>query len=66
MAAQEQSPEVTVWAKPGRLLVQEKAEWYIETLNNVKGVYVGDGYHFLEEDHPYLMGRELATWSNGL
>ncbi|KAL5326661.1 hypothetical protein ACEPPN_004349 [Leptodophora sp. 'Broadleaf-Isolate-01'] len=55
-------PKLLFWATPGRLLVQEKAEWYLERLKNAKGVFVGDGLHFLEEDHPHLMGRELVQW----
>ncbi len=55
-------PKLLFWAKPGRLLVQEKAEWYLETLKNVTGFCVGDGFHFLEEDHPHLMGRKLMEW----
>lgn len=55
-------PKLLLWAKPGRLIVQEKAEWYLERLKNVRGVFVGDGLHFLEEDHPRLMGRELVEW----
>jgi haloalkane dehalogenase len=50
------------WAKPGRLVTEAKAAWYIERLKNLKAVCVGEGLHFLEEDHPYKLEDEIATW----
>ncbi|KAE9379859.1 putative Haloalkane dehalogenase [Stipitochalara longipes BDJ] len=55
-------PKLFFWAKPGRIIMEEKAKWYLETLREVKGVCVGDGLHFLEEDHPHKMGTEIAAW----
>jgi haloalkane dehalogenase len=59
-------PKLLFWGRPGRLLVQEKARWYAGVLRNCKDVCVGEGLHFLEEDHPKLMGRELKGWIEGL
>ena len=50
------------WASPGRLVSVEKAKWYLDTLKNVKGVYLGQGVHFLQEDHPHRIGSEIAEW----
>ncbi|KAN0089613.1 alpha/beta-hydrolase [Hyaloscypha variabilis] len=55
-------PKLLFWAKPGRLVTAEKAAWYLERLRNVKGVGVGDGLHFLEEDHPQKLGTEITRW----
>jgi len=55
-------PKLFFWAKPGRLVTEEKAAWYLEHLKNVKGVCVGNGFHFLEEDHPHRLGREIESW----
>ncbi|KAH8790355.1 hypothetical protein F5882DRAFT_377396 [Hyaloscypha sp. PMI_1271] len=53
-------PKLLFWAKPGRLVTEEQAAWYLERLKNVKGVCVGVGLHFLEEDHPRRLGTEIS------
>ncbi|HKF38303.1 MAG TPA: hypothetical protein VKB35_15510, partial [Ktedonobacteraceae bacterium] len=35
-------------------------------LKNLKTVDVGQGIHFLQEDHPDLIGSELARWYHTL
>jgi haloalkane dehalogenase len=55
-------PKLLFWAKPGRLVTEEQGAWYLERLKNVKGVYVGKGLHFLEEDHPRRLGTEISRW----
>lgn len=57
-----EAPKLLVWAKPGRLVTEKKAKWYLEQLKNVKGVCVGEGLHFLEEDHPKKLGTEIGKW----
>jgi haloalkane dehalogenase len=55
-------PKLFFWATPGRIVSEEKAKWYLETLKNVKGVFVGRGVHFLQEDHPHQIGEEIFGW----
>lgn len=55
-------PKIFFWATPGRIVSEEKAKWYLENLKNTTGVYVGQGMHFLQEDHPNLIGTEIAKW----
>ena len=55
-------PKLLFWAKPGRLVTEEQAAWYLERLKNVKGVCVGEWLHFLEEDHPRRLGTEISRW----
>jgi haloalkane dehalogenase len=55
-------PKLFLWARRGRLVTEEKAAWYLEHLKNVKGVCVGTGLHFLEEDHPHSLGMEIESW----
>jgi haloalkane dehalogenase len=47
-------------------VTEEKAKWYLDRLKNVKGVYVGQGRHFLQEDHPHQIGNEIAGWIDGV
>lgn len=55
-------PKLLYWAKPGRIVTEEKAKGYLETWKEVKGVCVGEGLHYLEEDHPHKIGTEIAAW----
>ncbi|KAK4062903.1 hypothetical protein Trihar35433_8698 [Trichoderma harzianum] len=54
------------WAEPGRIVSAEKAQWYLDHLKNVKGIFVGKGTHFLQEDHPHRIGTEMSSWLNSL
>ncbi len=36
------------------------------TLKNLKTVDIGPGLHFVQEDNPHEIGRELAKWYQGL
>jgi haloalkane dehalogenase len=55
-------PKIMFWATPGVFVPQEKAERYLDRLKNVTGVFVGQGSHWLQEDHPRLIGMEIARW----
>ncbi|PTB49895.1 hypothetical protein M431DRAFT_499911 [Trichoderma harzianum CBS 226.95] len=61
-----QVPKLFFWAVPGRIVSAEKAQWYLDHLKNVKGVFVGKGMHFLQEDHPHRIGTEMSSWLNNL
>jgi haloalkane dehalogenase len=52
-------PKLFFWATPGAIVTEEKAKWYLDRLKNGKGVYVGQGRHFLQEDHPHQIGTRL-------
>jgi haloalkane dehalogenase len=44
------------------LLAAPLVEWSKAHLKNLKTVDVGQGIHFLQEDHPHFIGSELARW----
>ena len=55
-------PKILFWATPGGLLSAEKAEWYARTMKNTRGVDIGPGIHYLQEDNPHLIGAEIRDW----
>ena len=55
-------PKLFFWAAPGGLILEEKARWYARTLRNVRTVELGAGRHFVQEDQPHRIGREIAAW----
>jgi haloalkane dehalogenase len=38
----------------------------MENLKNVKGVFLGKGLHYLQEDHPHMIGKEVANFIDAL
>lgn len=55
-------PKLFFWANPGAIISEELAGFYLKTLHNTKNVHIGSGKHFLQEDNPHLIGKELAYW----
>ncbi|KUJ13081.1 alpha/beta-hydrolase, partial [Mollisia scopiformis] len=53
-------PKLMFWATPGTFVREEQAQWYMENLKNVRGVFLGKGTHYLQEDHPHRIGQEVA------
>lgn len=55
-------PKLFFWATPGGIIGEELAGWYQKTLKKMTGVHIGPGKHYLQEDNPHLIGKELAKW----
>ncbi len=53
-------------ATPGALMSAPLVESLTSTLKNLKTVDIGPGLHFVQEDNPHEIGRELAQWYRGL
>jgi len=59
-------PKLLFYADPGALVSAPVVEWCKSSLKNLKAVNLGKGIHFLQEDHPHLIGSELAEWYKNL
>ncbi len=59
-------PKILFHATPGALMTAELVESLKSTLKNLKTVDIGPGAHFVQEDNPHKIGRELAAWYKGL
>jgi haloalkane dehalogenase len=55
-------PKLFFHAAPGIFIPPDKAAFYREHLKNCRSVDLGAGAHYLQEDHPDAIGRELAAW----
>lgn len=55
-------PKLMFYATPGALMPQEVADWHADNVPNLEVQYLGAGLHFLQEEHPDLIGRGLADW----
>jgi len=38
----------------------------LKNLKQLKAVHVGDGIHYLQEDHPQEIGAAIAEWYRAL
>ena len=59
-------PKILFHATPGTIVPPAAVEMYTSSMSNLKTVDVGDGIHYLQEDHPHEIGAEIAEWYRGL
>lgn len=55
-------PKILFYAEPGALLPRQAVEFLIGNTKNLEVRFLGAGLHFLQEDHPHLIGQGLADW----
>ena len=55
-------PKLMFIAKPGAIASDELVKWCKANLANLETVHLGEGLHFLQEDHPRAIGENVARW----
>jgi len=55
-------PKLCLYAHPGAIITEENVEYVQKNIPNTKTVDVGEGIHYLQEDNPDIIGKELAKW----
>lgn len=55
-------PKLYFYASPGALNPAPVAEWVIGNVANLEARFLGHGVHFLQEDHPDLIGTSIVDW----
>jgi haloalkane dehalogenase len=53
---------LVLYASPGALTPPEAAAWMAENFNNTQTRFVGYGVHYIQEDQPEAIGRNLSDW----
>jgi haloalkane dehalogenase len=59
-------PKLLLTADPGGLIRAPLIAWCQQNLPNLEVASVGAGIHYLQEDNPDGIGRQLATWRASL
>jgi haloalkane dehalogenase len=59
-------PKLLFHGNPGALIKTPVLEWCKQNLMHLKTVDIGPGLHYIQEDNPHLIGRELAEWYKSL
>lgn len=55
-------PKLLFYGSPGVLVTPQAAAEYGRRWPNCRTVDVGPGLHYVQEDNPHLIGREIANW----
>ena len=55
-------PKLLLYARPGAILPPFAAEWMIANYENLETVFIGPGRHYVQEDQPEVIGRNVADW----
>lgn len=63
---QSELPKLLLFANPGTATDDKMLAWCKQNLKNLKTVDVGEGFHFIQEDNPDMIGKEIAKWHQGL
>jgi haloalkane dehalogenase len=58
-------PMILFYANPGGLINASVVDWSKANLKNLETVNLGQGIHYLQEDHPKAIGEALASWVGG-
>ena len=59
-------PMVCFYADPGMMIQARDVEYIRTHFQNTRLVPIGKGLHFVQEDQPHNIGRELAKWFTDL
>lgn len=55
-------PMLHVYVTPGAVNPEVSVEWSRENIKNIEMAFVGEGLHFIQEDHPDEIGQAIADW----
>jgi haloalkane dehalogenase len=59
-------PKLLFHAAPGAIIRPDNLEMVTSALQNLTTVDLGQGIHYLQEDHPHEIGEGIARWYKGL
>ena len=57
-----EQPKLYLYASPGLIISPEVAEFIPQSMNNVQTRFVGAGIHYIQEDQPEVIGRNISDW----
>lgn len=55
-------PKLLCTVTPGALIDERKRQWCAENMKNLELVDLGQGIHFVQEDHPHKIGEAVARF----
>lgn len=55
-------PMLFIWGRAGRAAPSSPADYYRDNVKNIETVFIGAARHYVQEDHPEIIGRAIADW----
>jgi haloalkane dehalogenase len=55
-------PTLHLYGEPGDVNSVDDVMWLAERLPDHQTQYIGPALHFVQEDHPKMIGRTIADW----
>lgn len=55
-------PKLLLWCKPGAIIKAPYVEFLNDNLPNLTSKCVGKGRHYMQEDNPDQIGKDIASW----
>jgi len=55
-------PKLLLYVSPGAIVTPESAVWMQENYSNLEAIFVGYGGHYIQEDNPEAIGRNISLW----
>lgn len=59
---QSATPKLLLYVNPGAIVSPQDAQWMQENYRNLEAVFVGYGAHYIQEDNPEAIGRNINLW----
>lgn len=56
------TPKLMIHVSPGAIITDEVATELKALLPNIESVHIGQGHHFIQEDHPHQIGEAISLW----
>ncbi len=63
---QTELPKLLFHADPGGIVREKQINWCLTKMKNISTINIGPGIHYLQEDNPHLIGKELRKWFDKL
>lgn len=60
--AETDMPVLLLYAEPGAVVPPAAVNWYVNRIANLETNFIGQGLHYIQEDHPDAVGRAIADW----
>lgn len=55
-------PKLCLYFHPGAIIRKEGVAYIKKNFKNTTMVDIGEGLHFVQEDHPHTIGKEILKW----
>lgn len=59
-------PKLLFYVEPGAIVPEATAIMCEQNFPNLEKVFLGEGGHYVSEDHPHEIGEKLASWYAGI